>query len=235
MGLIYLIRHGQADSLGENYDQLTEIGQLQAKRVGEYFQRMEISFDYAASGSLKRQIQTLQGIYQPLLSSGSNLPEPVIHEKLNEFEGNMWKQIAIKIGEEDPEYGKLLFRYRELQTAGDPKCRKLFLVLIERILREWVGGGHREIFPFDDYHDKVVSILSCIPKSAESVVLTTSATPVAILAGYSLRLPKEDYLPLMKVISNTSFNVFGWENGTFSPVTFNSYPHIQNPKELTML
>ncbi|MCC5815976.1 MAG: histidine phosphatase family protein [Leptospira sp.] len=235
MGLIYLLRHGQADSLGTNYDQLTELGHLQAKRAGEYFRRMRIEFDYVASGTLKRQIQTLQGILNPIQEEGICTPEPAIHEELNEFEGAMWKQIAINIGEQDPEYGKLLKRYKELQEASDPKCRKLFMGLIQRILKEWVEGGHTDVFPFDTYHETVIDILKRIPQDAGSVLLTSSATPVAIMAGYSLGLPKEDYLPLMKVISNTSYNVFQWENGKFSPVTINSYPHIQDPDEFSLL
>lgn len=235
MGLIYVLRHGQADSLGTNYDQLTELGHLQAQRAGEYFQRMRIEFDYVASGTLKRQIQTLEGILTPLRETGICTPESAIHDELNEFEGAMWKQIAMNIGEQDPEFGKLLSRYRTLQEAGDPKCRKLFMGLIQRILKEWVEGGHRDVFAFDTYHDKVIDILQRIPRDAGSVLLTTSATPVAILCGYSLGLAKEDYLPLMKVVSNTSFNVFSWENGKFSPITINSYPHIQDPDELSLL
>jgi broad specificity phosphatase PhoE len=235
MSLIYLIRHGQADSLGKNYDTLTDLGQLQAKRLGEYFLRMRIEFDYAASGSLVRQKQTLEGILSPLRQEGNCIPEYQIHDELNEFEGRMWKEIAARIGREDPEYGLILEKYIELQKSGDPKCRKLFLKIIQRILKEWVEGGHKEVFPFDNYHDTVVSILKHIPEEANSVLLTTSSTPVAILAGYSLGLTKKDYLPLMKVISNTSYNVFEWTHGNLSPITINSYPHIQYPEELTLL
>jgi broad specificity phosphatase PhoE len=235
MALIYLVRHGQADSLGTNYDQLTDLGHLQSKRLGEYFLQMRIEFDYTASGTLNRQKQTLEGIRTPMQEKGFCLPEHSIHDELNEFEGQMWKDIAIAIGKADPSYEKLLHHYVGLQKKGDPECRVVFLDVIQRILKEWVEGGHKNIFPFDDYHDKVISMLDCIPEDASSVLLTTSATPVAILAGYSFGLPKVDYLPLMRSVSNTSYNIFEWKNRVLTPVTINSYPHIQDPDEFSAL
>lgn len=235
MALIYLVRHGQADSLGINYDQLTDLGHLQSKRLGEYFLQMRIEFDYTASGTLKRQRETLEGIRNPLQENGFCLPEHSIHDELNEFDGEMWKHIAAVIAKSDPSYKKLLHQYIELQKNADPQCRVVFLDVIQRILREWVDGGHRDIFSFDDYHDKVISILNHIPEDANSVLLASSATPVAILAGYSLGLEKINYLPLMRSVSNTSYNIFDWKDGVLTPVTINSYPHIRDPDEFSAL
>src|SRR3984893_14433603 len=37
MGLITLVRHGQASFLKEDYDKLSELGELQARTLGEYW------------------------------------------------------------------------------------------------------------------------------------------------------------------------------------------------------
>lgn len=232
---IYVVRHGQADSLGKNYDQLTDLGFLQARRVGEYFRRMRIEFDFVACGTLNRQRQTLESITSPLQEEGYCTPDPSVIAGLNEFEGKMWKEMAIAIAQTDPDYRQLLDRYNHLQQSGHPDCRNYFMPIIQRILREWVGGGHRDIHPFEDYHTAVTSSIAEIPEEASSILLVTSSTPVAILAGHSLRLPWQDYIPLMRVISNTSLSVYHKEAQEITPVTINSYPHIQDPDELTLL
>ena len=40
MTTIYLIRHGQASFGAESYDQLSPNGELQAKLLGRYFERI---------------------------------------------------------------------------------------------------------------------------------------------------------------------------------------------------
>jgi phosphohistidine phosphatase SixA len=42
---LIFIRHGQADSAGENYDQLTETGHAQARRVGVWLAANGYQFD----------------------------------------------------------------------------------------------------------------------------------------------------------------------------------------------
>ncbi|WCL49736.1 histidine phosphatase family protein [Leptospira sp. GIMC2001] len=235
MGYIYVVRHGQADSLGKNYDQLTELGHEQARLLGEYFLQFRIEFDFIASGTLNRQIQTLKGAIDPSVNKGHCMAKPETFSDLNEFDPQLWIHIANEIRKEDPEFAKQLERYKVLQSAGRESSREIFMKLIQRILGEWVEGIHTEPYSFEDYHDKVLNILNHIPKDASSVLLVTSSTPVAVIAGHSIGLAKRDYLPLMRWISNTSLSVYQWEGGKISPITINSFPHIENPDQMSLL
>lgn len=58
MASIYVIRHGQASFGSENYDQLSELGRLQATLTGEFLARTGVRFDAAYCGSLSRQRDT---------------------------------------------------------------------------------------------------------------------------------------------------------------------------------
>lgn len=235
MKKIYLVRHGQANSLGSNYDMLTDLGHKQAELLGEYFVRMKVEFDFIGSGSLHRQIQTLEGIINPLIKEGVQFPAPQILEGFNEFDSGLWLHIANSIRKEDPEFAKTLERYKILQAGGRASSRDIFYKLIQRVLLEWVEGKHSEPYSFEEYKSRVTDSLQKIPLNARSILLTTSSTPVAILSGLSLGLSKKEFLPLMKFISNTSLNIFQWDEGKISPVTLNSYPHIQDPNQLTLL
>ena len=66
MGSLYLVRHGQASFGADDYDQLSERGEAQAVRLGEYWRERGLSFDAVYAGTLKRHQQTLAGILQGL-------------------------------------------------------------------------------------------------------------------------------------------------------------------------
>jgi broad specificity phosphatase PhoE len=235
MGYLYVVRHGQANSLGQNYDQLTDLGFTQSRALGEYFLRMRLEFDFVGSGTLKRQKQTLDAALAPLREEGICTSPALEIPEFNEFDSGLWLHIAQRIRLEDPEFAKLYERYKVLQSAGRPSSRQLFVRLIQRVLHDWVSGEQKEPYSFDDYKTKVLSGLSKIPRDCNSALIATSSTPVAVLTGHSLGLEKAEFLPLMRWISNTSWNVFQWEEGKILPITLNSYPHIQDPDLLTLL
>ena len=62
MGTLYLVRHGQASFGADDYDQLSELGQRQSVRLGEYLASRDITFDAVYTGTLRRQVQTWEGI-----------------------------------------------------------------------------------------------------------------------------------------------------------------------------
>ena len=67
MSNVMIVRHGQANSQARDeasYDQLSATGHQQAKWLGEYFGQIEPKFEKIYSGTLKRQIETAQGINQ---------------------------------------------------------------------------------------------------------------------------------------------------------------------------
>ncbi|WP_137896486.1 phosphoglycerate mutase family protein, partial [Ramlibacter sp. 2FC] len=66
MGTLYLVRHGQASFGADDYDQLSELGQRQSLRLGEYFRSRGLVFDAVLTGTLRRQVQTWEGIAQGL-------------------------------------------------------------------------------------------------------------------------------------------------------------------------
>ena len=45
MSRLYLIRHGQASFLSDNYDQLSDMGKNQALELGDNFSSKDIIFD----------------------------------------------------------------------------------------------------------------------------------------------------------------------------------------------
>ena len=82
MGQLYLVRHGQASFGADDYDQLSDLGQRQSRRLGEYFRAKGLVFDAVIMGSLKRHAQTWQGIRDGI----GGTPEPLVWPGLNEYD-----------------------------------------------------------------------------------------------------------------------------------------------------
>ena len=76
MGTLYLIRHGQASFGADDYDQLSELGMRQAVRLGEWFHGKGVQFSAVMTGSLKRHVQTLEGIAKGMQWDGVPLSWP---------------------------------------------------------------------------------------------------------------------------------------------------------------
>src|ERR1700691_6585648 len=64
VGTLYLVRHGQAAFGTDHYDRLTDTGFAQARLLGGYFARRQIRFDAVLTGTLRRQTETAQGIFE---------------------------------------------------------------------------------------------------------------------------------------------------------------------------
>lgn len=58
MTTIYLVRHGQASFGAESYDKLSPNGELQAKLLGQYLDKILKEEPYVVAGSMLRHQQT---------------------------------------------------------------------------------------------------------------------------------------------------------------------------------
>ncbi len=74
MGTLYLVRHGQASFGADDYDHLSELGHAQARRLGQYWRESlgpALRFDAVLTGTLRRQVQTWQGIAEGAALAGT--------------------------------------------------------------------------------------------------------------------------------------------------------------------
>lgn len=83
MGTLYLVRHGQASFGAADYDQLSDLGTRQCRRLGDHWRTRGLQFEAALSGTLKRHVQSLDAIAEGL----GGAPAPTRLPGLNEFDG----------------------------------------------------------------------------------------------------------------------------------------------------
>ena len=76
---LYLVRHAQPDFTG-HYDSVTSLGLQQSTWLGQHFALRGMRFARVVSGSLQRQVHTLETALQHLPGAPQRLVDPRFNE-----------------------------------------------------------------------------------------------------------------------------------------------------------
>jgi len=85
MSRVFLVRHTQASFLQPNYDQLSPLGERQARLLGEFWARQGLEFDQVVTGPRARQTGTASIAGQACQRTGVKFPEPHVMEEFDEY------------------------------------------------------------------------------------------------------------------------------------------------------
>jgi broad specificity phosphatase PhoE len=179
---LVLLRHGQGMLGTEDYDRLSERGQLQARHLGERI-AAEVSGQWPAwSGALRRQRATLAALNAPALA--------VVDPCLNEYRVDRMVAHAVEQAE------CLGIDHPPEQALADPVAfLQLFLTWFPQVIECWQSDRLNDPCngPWEDFCRRVtqpVPLWRAHLARGESVVVVTSAgvisTLVAELTGQDL-------------------------------------------------
>ncbi|HEY7913672.1 MAG TPA: histidine phosphatase family protein [Blastocatellia bacterium] len=237
MSYIYLIRHAQAGTR-ENYDHLSDLGQRQARLLGESFAEQGIEFDTLYSGSMRRQQLTAQIACEAMKDRGIKPPEPVVDERWNEFSLiSVYRAIMHRLVEDSEEFAR---DYREMTEAlrRDPHTTGGATGRCDiAVIRAWMEDRYPDYDgeKWSVFKSRIQECASCLPQydaREKAIAIFTSATPIAITAGTSLGLSDDALLSILGVIQNTSVTVMRVRDDALRLFTFNATQHL-NPRMRT--
>jgi broad specificity phosphatase PhoE len=225
MGAIYLVRHGQAAFGTDHYDRLTEIGFTQSRLLGAYFAVRKIRFDAVFTGTLRRQIETAQGI----ADGQTELGGAVVQER---FPG---------LDEYNPE-AILMALTGEMPAPDAAAARRDPLVVREhfRLLREallaWaeertqpVGMPAWRIFQ----DEAVAALIEARQRFPDGhVLVVSSGGPIAAMVTAALKAPPAAAVELNLRIRNSSLTEFAATPRRHHLVSFNGLPHLDTHPDL---
>jgi broad specificity phosphatase PhoE len=86
MGLVTVVRHGQASSFGKTYHQLSDTGQRQSRLLGEYWVDRGIVWDRVLVGPRLRHRETEERVACAYRACGLPWPEAEVLPALDEIE-----------------------------------------------------------------------------------------------------------------------------------------------------
>jgi broad specificity phosphatase PhoE len=221
MGVIYVVRHGQAAFGTENYDQLTEIGFAQTRLLGAYFARRKIHFDAVFTGTLRRQIETADAI----LESHPELPVPTreIVPGLDEYKP---EAILTALTGESP----------VMTVAGaarrDPLVVREHFRLLREALLAWAEDRTRpvDMMPFREFQDGAVgALIEARRRFADGhVLVVSSGGAIGAMVAQVLNAPAASAVELNLRIRNSSLTEFASTPRRHHLVSFNGLPHLDS-------
>ena len=230
MSNIYFIRHAQAGTR-ENYDQLSALGERQAKLLGEYFAAQGVRFSAIVAGAMKRQQQTATLVAAELGRAG--LPAPALHvdERWNEFVLlNVYRSYVPRLIEESVEFARDYEEMQEILRADPHAVRGATGRCDAAVITAWMQNRYPEFEgeSWLSFRSRIVGQCAEIEDSGteRTVAIFTSATPIAISTSHALELKEEKLLSLLGVIANSSVTVMRKMGDDLRLFSFNATPHL---------
>ncbi len=214
MGTLYLVRHGQASFGADNYDVLSELGQRQALRLGQYLRERGVVFEASITGTLERQRQTHASICQGLGQSLQALEWPA----LNEYDS----LALIEAIHPQP-----------LSRPDTPELYRQHFRLLRQALHAWIAGqiAPRGMPSFEQWRTGIQAALDHVRQSHQgAVLLVSSGGPIATAVGQVIDASPTSWIELNLRIRNASVTQMEFNPKRHSLLTYNTLPHFDAPE-----
>jgi len=205
MGVVLLVRHGQASFGSADYDCLSPLGVRQAQSLGAALRTSGFAPDIVISGSLRRQASTAEEVVR-----SAGWPEPV---RL------------------DPDWNE--FDHLGLMGIGDAAAHRdgaAFQGALDRALHGWTAGEYDPIAEtFDDFSgratrgfDTVVTRL----RPGGNALVVSSAGVISRIATTLLGGSPEQWIRLQRVSVNAGCSRVTVGRAGANLVSFNEQGHL---------
>ena len=237
MGRLILVRHAQASFLSQNYDQLSPLGETQARLLGEHWAQRKMAFDRVCTGPAVRHRHTAQIVKETYRKEDLAFPEPVILDAFDEFQGEkvLAESLPILL-ERDSAIREL---HNAMQKSSNQTAKRAnFQRLFGQVILMWATGSITAptAEPWDEFCARVDrGLRSFLTDSGkgEAVMIFTSGGPLAVVVRRALHLSTEDTLQIAWMLRNCSFTEFLYSRDRLTLSSFNAYPHLDEDSLLT--
>ena len=213
MGTLYLVRHGQASFGADNYDVLSELGQRQALRLGQYLREQGVAFEAAITGTLQRQRQTHAGICEGM---GQDLPA-LDWPALNEYDSHA----LIEAVHPQP-----------LARPDTPELYRQHFRLLRQALQAWIAGqiAPRGMPSYAQWCQGIEAALDHVRQRHQGAVLmVSSGGPIATAVAMVMQAAPSAWIELNLRIRNASVTQFEFNPKRHALLTYNTLPHLDGP------
>ena len=212
---IYLIRHGQASLGAADYDNLSERGEQQAVRLGEYFASRDIAFDAVYAGTLRRHAQTYKGI-----ALAQAMPDMALRAGLNEYDSE-----AVIGAILSPEH----FAAMKSPTSGEGY--KQHFAMLRKGIAAWMRGESQPA-GMTSYFDFAAGVMAVLDEArastALSILISSSGGPLSSAVAQVLGLSHEAGIELNMRMRNTAVSELIVTPKRSALLTFNTLPHLDD-------
>jgi broad specificity phosphatase PhoE len=211
MGLILLVRHGQASWGAADYDQLSDLGVAQGEALGRHWAEIGVKPARVVGGALRRHRQTAEA-----LGAGAGWDVP----------------LEVDDGWDEFDHVQLLTAYGEARGVTEaPSGRSELDRWFDAAVARWTSGEHDADYPlaFGDFAARVDEALRRATENVgpgETIVVVTSGGPISWVLASLLGGDVGVWGRLNPVMTNASVSrVTVGSRGT-TAVSFNEHGHL---------
>jgi broad specificity phosphatase PhoE len=213
MGVVLLIRHGQASFGSENYDQLSDLGQEQARVLGHALRPRVPRLGNVVAGSMHRHRQTAELCLREMGASA----QVMVDASFDEFDRD---EIIARL---DPRFADKGALAAELSGAAEP--RRAFQDLFARAMQRWVAGQHDDYTEsWDAFRSRCSEGFARVAASTgrdETSLVFTSGGPIAVVMSALIGIPRDRAFELSFRLVNAGVSKVlvgrrGWSFGSLN-------------------
>jgi broad specificity phosphatase PhoE len=216
MGVLLLVRHGQASLGAAEYDQLSGLGVRQAQILGDRLAGTDVRVDRIVCGTLARQRDTAWPV---LAALGRDPAELITDGRLDEYD----------------HVGVMAQHTSEVTFAGwtaDGETGRRLQSALEEAISRWMSGGPGYTESHESFVTRATDAVSELTGAPGGTIAVTSGGIIAAACVRALGLPIEHWPALARLIVNSSITkIVSGSSGTHL-VTFNDHAHLESDRAL---
>jgi broad specificity phosphatase PhoE len=215
VGVLLLVRHGQASMGTSDYDQLSDLGHRQARTLAARLGGADLTIGQAWCGGLARQQQTARIVLTELGRPPDDLCTDV---RLDEYDA-AW--VLARDGAGDP-----------FASATTPASSRALQVALDQALGRWIQGGPGYRVTHDAFAGRVEAAVAALAARPGTTLAVTSAGVIAVACAQLTGLPADRWPALARIVVNASITkLITGSTGTHL-LTFNDHAHLEGDRSL---
>ncbi|MFB9994680.1 histidine phosphatase family protein [Deinococcus oregonensis] len=231
MSELLLVRHGQATPFEADTDQLSALGEAQARAAGIHLASAGLQPTDVICGPLVRQRESARLAHAAAAQLGTGGEWPAISSdpRLAEYDGDgLMQHLAPVLAAQNPEFAALLDAFE--QRRDTPERNRHFQRMLEPLTDAYLRGEvtHAEVEAWADFRGRVRSFLRDLlaGPSGRTVLLFTSGGVIGVTVAAVLQAPDASALALNWRVRNASLTRLTYGGGRASLDSFNETGHL---------
>ena len=237
MTTLLLIRHGQASLGAADYDVLSPLGELQARRLGAHLGASLAPPDRIITGPRKRQRDTATLLVAAARQRGAPYPDPTVALEFDEYPAQRVMQRHLpRFAADDPELGR---HFADLQRhpPATREHRRAFEAVFQRMMRHWHDDdlGDPDIETSHAFQERVGhGLRELLQPRGHTTLVVTSAGPVGVGLRLGLATDLWSAIRASFVVHNSALTELQSRGAAPMLTMFNAVPHLPDRAEITL-
>ena len=235
MSRLVLVRHAQASFGSVDYDELSPLGEEQARQLGAHWAAQKTLFDKVFVGPRRRHQHTAELVGAALLQRGLPWPEAVSLPELDEYAGlEVFRASLPQLAKSGFDPATLAAGVHHPPAASSTELLKAFQGIMTRWMR-----GELSVAGVETWKEFRIRARRGLDKMLEGaargrqIAGFTSTGPVAVALDRAFNLDDERMLEASWQLRNTAVSEFVFSAPRFSLSIFNSLPHLTTAEWIT--